>query len=205
LACALSLLLITSSAALAQASHPQSGAPQSPGAPATNPNALPGTAPEANAGVSGTDMLFVKEALSGGMAEVQLGKLAAEKGASEDVKQFGQQMVEDHSKLGDQMKEVANQIGVKPPDSVSSKDRALMAKLQALSGEEFDKAYIRAMVKDHQKDLQEFKIEANNGASPVKDAATQAQGIIAHHLEMIRQIAEVHGVADTKSGNKSGQ
>ena len=202
LPCTLSLFLLASGAAFAQPGGGQSGPPQSPG---VNHDTLPGTVPEATAGISGTDRLFVKEALQGGMAEVELGQLAAEKGASDDVKQFGQQMVEDHGKLGDKMREVASQVDVKPPDSISGKDRALKVKLQALSGEEFDKAYIRAMVKDHKKDLDDFKIEASNGASPVKDAATQGQEIIAHHLEMIRQIAEVHGVADTKSSGKSGQ
>jgi len=141
------------------------------------------------------DKKFVKEALMGGMAEVQLGQLAAQKAKSDDVKQFGQQMVDDHTKLGDQMKGVAGQVGVTPPGSVFPKDQALMAKLQAMSGDEFDKAYIRAMVKDHEKDLADFKKESATGtAQPVKDAASQGSEVISHHLEMIKQIAQAHNV-----------
>ena len=99
------------------------------------------------------DKEFVHAALQGGMAEVQLGQLAAEKGSSDDVKQFGQKMVADHTKLGDQMKLIAAQLGVKAPDGPSKKDKELYTKLQGLSGKDFDDAYIVAMVKDHKKDV----------------------------------------------------
>jgi putative membrane protein len=145
---------------------------------------------------SPADKKFVEEALKGGMAEVQLGQLAAQKGNSEDVKQFGQKMVDDHTKLGDQMKTVASQIGVTPPMAISAKDRALMTKLQGMSGEEFDRTYIRAMVKDHEMDNQEFKKEEADGkSSVVKNAATQGDQVIEQHLDMIKQIAKKHNVS----------
>ena len=144
---------------------------------------------------SPADKMFVKDALKGGMAEVKLGQLAADKGSSDDVKQFGQKMVEDHTKMGDQMKGVAGQIGVTPPTMVSPADKALETRLQALSGDAFDKAYIRAMVKDHRKDLMDFKKEASSGkSSAVKDAASQGSNVIAEHLKMIEDIARKHGV-----------
>src|SRR5450756_1411867 len=76
------------------------------------------------------DKKFVKEALQGDMAEVQLGQLASQKGKSDDVKKFGQKMVEDHTRMGNGMKGVASQIGVSDPGMVSAKDSALMDKLQ---------------------------------------------------------------------------
>lgn len=147
-------------------------------------------------GASSADKSFVKTALRGGMAEVELGQLAAQKGSSEDVKQFGQKMVEDHTKLGDQMKEVAGKIGVTPPTMLSPMDKALEVKLKALSGDDFDQAYIKAMVKDHQKDLAEFKKEAGSGTSAeVKNAASQGADVIAEHLSRIQKIAQQHHVA----------
>src|SRR3569832_2217582 len=97
---------------------------------------------------SASDKKFVRSALEGGNAEVKLGQLAAQKGSSEDVKQFGQRMVDDHTKLGDQMKQIAQQQGISVPEGIPSKDKALEAKLNSLSGEAFDSAYIKAMVKD---------------------------------------------------------
>jgi putative membrane protein len=114
---------------------------------------------------SAADKKFVKEAMQGGMAEVELGQLATQKAQSSDVKQFGQKMVDDHTKLNDQMKPVASQLGITPPASLDMKHKAVSTKLNKLSGDEFDKAYIKAMVKDHQKDVAEFQKEASTGSS----------------------------------------
>ena len=142
------------------------------------------------------DQAFVKKALEGGAAEVQLGQLAQEKSQSEDVKQFGQKMVEDHTQLDDQMKPIAQQMGVKEPKGLSKKDKQLMAKLQGLSGQQFDEAYIQAMVKDHNDNLKEFKDEAQSAQNPnLRQAAQQGAGVISQHLQMIEQIAQSHNVA----------
>jgi putative membrane protein len=157
---------------------------------------------------SAADKHFVHEALVGGMAEVQLGQLASQKGTAQDVKQFGQKMVEDHTKLGNQMKRVADQIGVTPPTALSPKDQALKTRLEGLSGAQFDRAYIQAMVKDHEKDLEAFQGEAANGSSQaVKDAAGQGATVVSHHLDMIKQIASTHHVMvnNAEAGTKSGQ
>ena len=144
---------------------------------------------------SASDKKFVQEALQGGTAEVQLGKLAAEKANGEDVKQFGQKMIDDHTKLGDQMKEVAQKEGISIPSGVTSKDKELETKLSSLSGDSFDKAYIKAMLKDHQHDLSEFKKEANSGNdTSIKDAASQGEQVISEHLKMVRDIAKTHNI-----------
>ena len=133
------------------------------------------------------------------MAEVQLGQLASEKGSSDDVKQFGQQMMTDHTKLGDQMKQVALQFGVTPPTSMSKKDKELMAKLQGLSGTQFDNAYIVAMVKDHKKDAEDFKAEAQQTQNPALQQVTrQGEQVIDQHLQMIDKIAESHNLMNSK-------
>ncbi len=149
------------------------------------------------------DKIFVQKALQGGMAEVQLGQLALQKSSSDDVKQFAQRMIDDHSKLGDQMKPIAQQIGVKIPDGPSNKDKAVMMKLQALNGDAFDKAYIKDMVKDHKTDLNEFKTEAQNGSNPaVKNAASQGSQVISQHLQMIEGIAQKSGAMASNGGSR---
>lgn len=155
---------------------------------------------------SAADKKFVTEAMQGGMAEVKLGQLAADKGSSPDVKQFGQKMVDDHTKLNDQMKPIASQLGITPPSDLSMKDQALEKKLEAMSGDAFDKAYMRDMVKDHRKDLAEFKKEASTGQSQaVKDAAQQGSQVISEHLQMAEQVAaKVGAVGAKKGGMNSG-
>jgi putative membrane protein len=192
--------------ALAQTTSP--GMPQpgtSPGAPqSTNNGALDSPMNQNDMNpqhgqTSPNDRMFVKQALEGGMAEVQLGQLALQKSNNADVKQFAQRMVDDHTRLGEQMKPIAQQIGVKIPDGPSKKDKALIARMQALNGDDFDKAYVKDMVKDHKADLNDFKTEAQNGSDPkVKAAATQGSQVIQQHLEMIQQIAQKDNVVATK-------
>jgi len=173
----------------------------------TQPNANPmDQNPDMNAPNGQTtpmDKMFVENALKGGMAEVQLGQLALQKSTNDDVKQFAQKMIDDHTKLGDQMKPIAQQIGVKIPNGPSNKDKAVITKLQALNGDAFDKAYIKDMLKDHKTDLNDFKTEAANGSNPaVKDAATQGAQVINQHLQMIEQIAQKDGSMASNSGLK---
>src|ERR1700743_284049 len=113
--------------------------------------------------VSPADKTFMNKAAQGGMAEVELGQLATEKGQSDDVKKFGQHMVDDHSKGNDQLKALAGQKGVTLPSDLSAKDKALKDRLSKLSGTQFDHAYMTAMVNDHKVDIAEFKKEANSG------------------------------------------
>lgn len=151
---------------------------------------------QAATNASMSDKHFVSDALEGGMAEVQMGKLAEQKGASTDVRKFGQKMVEDHTRLGDQMKQVAGQVGVSVPNSPSLMEQMEIKKLRGLSGNDFDQEYIKDMVKDHQDDLKDFKKEADSGTSPlVKNAASKGADVISQHLALIQQIAGAHNIA----------
>jgi putative membrane protein len=134
--------------------------------------------------------------MQGGVAEVQLGQLAEQKSQSNDVKQFAQKMVSDHTQMGEKwFKPVAKQMGVSEPKGPSKKDKKLIEKLQGLSGPQFDTEYIQAMVKDHKEDLKDFKSEAEMAQDPnVKQIATQGTNIIQQHLQLIEQIAQAHNV-----------
>ena len=188
-----SAALLTSGMALAQTganSQPMNG---------SNPNSMNSMA-AMQGGMSGSngsmqDKKFAKAAMAGGMAEVQLGQLAVQKGNSEDVKKFGQRMVDDHTKLNDQMKPIAESIGVQPPTELTKKDQALMTRLQGLSGDAFDKAYIKAMLKDHKEDNKDFQMEASSGQNQQeKDAAMQGDQIIKEHLQMAMDMAKAHNI-----------
>lgn len=182
----------------------QPGAPNQPTNPNMGTNRNMGMEPPDNSMQSQqaiVDKDFVKKALEGGTAEVQLGQLAQQKSQSNDVKQFGQRMVADHTQLGDQMKPVAQQLGVKPPTEPAKKDRQLLAKLETLSGPQFDDAYIQAMLKDHQQDLKDFTNETHTAQNPnVKQVAQVGAGVISQHLQLIQQIAQNHNVTVAGKG-----
>jgi putative membrane protein len=100
-------------------------------------------------------------------------------------------MITDHSQMIDQMKPIAMQLGVKIPKGPDKKDKVEMARLQALSGPDLDKAYVTDMVKDHKADDSDFKIEISSGQSQiVRDAATKGDPIIESHLQQIQGIAK---------------
>src|SRR6202050_1959016 len=103
--------------------------------------------------VSPADKKFVREAAQGGMAEVELGKLAVQNASSDDVKKFGQRMIDDHRKTNDKLKEVASKEGITLPNSLAATDQAIKTRLSKLSGDQFDKAYMKDMVRDHKKDV----------------------------------------------------
>lgn len=197
------------SAALA-AQAPGSGAPsQQPSMP--NPPSPGMQTPGSDQGAAPTpqsfsDHAFVTKALEGGMAEVQLGELAQQKSQSQDVKQFAQKMVADHSQMGDKwLKPIAQQMGVSAPKGPSKKEKKLIEKLQGLNGTDFDTAYIQAMLKDHKDDLKEFQSEAQVAENPnLKQIAQQGSTIISQHLQIIEQIAQAHNVpTESKSGEVS--
>jgi len=143
-------------------------------------------APAARGGAA-ADQAFVKEAAIGGMAEVELGRLAADKASSADVKKFGQRMVDDHSKANDELKMVAMNKNITLPTAVDAKHKATEDRLSKLSGDAFDRAYMREMVADHVKDVAAFKRESQAGRdADVKAFATKTLPTLQDHLQMAR-------------------
>jgi putative membrane protein len=141
-------------------------------------------------GSSPADHKFAAEAASGGMAEVKLGELAQQKAASEKVKEFGQRMVTDHSKAGDELKQVAQQQNLNLPQELSREDQATYDRLSKLSGKQFDEAYARAMVADHQKDVAAFEREASSGKNEeLKQFASRTLPTLKEHLKFAHEMS----------------
>ena len=149
----------------------------------------PGMSTAPGGKLSSSDEQFVIKAAEGGKSEVELGQLAEQKGHSQEVKDFGKRMVTDHTKAGEKLKEIAQQKGLSVPDKMDSESAALKRKLDKLSGAEFDKTYMDAMVKDHEKDVAEFKKEASMAKDPaIKGFAEQTLPTLEEHLKLAKQI-----------------
>jgi len=146
------------------------------------------------------DIEFVLDAAKGGMAEVELGKLAAERAQNAEVKKFAERMVNDHSKAGDELKSIAQSKGIRLPEQIEAKDRALITRLSKLNGAAFDRAYMQAMVSDHVKDVNAFKKEANAGRDQqVKSFASNTLPTLEEHLQHARQARTA--ATSTTAGN----
>ncbi|MDQ1151286.1 DUF4142 domain-containing protein [Sphingobacterium zeae] len=116
--------------------------------------------------VSEDDAKFVTEAANGGMTEVELGKLAQQKGQHADVKAFGEMMVKDHSKANDEIATLAQSKNITLPATLGAEEQNLKDELSKKSPSDFDKSYIEAMVNDHEKDVKLFE----NASKNLKDA-----------------------------------
>ncbi|HEY1911252.1 MAG TPA: DUF4142 domain-containing protein [Vicinamibacterales bacterium] len=136
---------------------------------------------------AGHDERFVKEASAGGNSEVELGKIAADRASNPQVKAFGQRMVDDHSKAGTELAALAQSKHIAVSEQVDPKARALKERLMTLQGAAFDRAYMDAMVKDHEEDVQAFQTEAQTGTDPeVKRWANSALPTLQEHLRLAR-------------------
>ena len=117
------------------------------------------------------DKIFLRKVAAGGIAEVQLGELATQKAGAQDVKDFGQKMVTDHTALNNEMAPIADSMGITLPKKLSKEDQAEYNKLNTMSGDDFDIEYVSFMVKDHHLDLREFRTEAASTSDPTLKAA----------------------------------
>jgi putative membrane protein len=155
------------------------------------------------AALNSTDQKFVMEAAMGGMAEVELGRLAAERGSSDGVKQFGQRMVDDHSRANSELMQLTSARGVNVPASLDAKHQSLMTKMTQLSGAAFDSAYAKEMVKDHQKDVSLFQKQAARGADgDLRAFAAKTLPTLQEHLRMARELNGHSG--GMMNGNTNG-
>ncbi len=160
----------------------------------------------ANGGVPTKDHNFMMKAAQGGMAEVELGQLAEQNAQSQQVKDFGQRMVNDHSKANDELKQLAAQQGVALPTSLDAKDQATKQRLSSLHGAAFDKAYMHDMVTDHKKDIAEFKHEASSGNDEaVRSWATKTLPTLESHLGEAEKVAPSVGVQSAMSDHMHNQ
>ena len=144
----------------------------------------------ANTGGSASDDNdFMKEAPVGGMAEVEMGKLAATKAASADVKKFAQMMVDDHTKANNDLKALAAKKNITIPTDLDSSHKATMDDLREQNGADFDKAYVEEMVDDHEEDVAKFEDEAKNATDPdIRAFAQKTLPTLQKHLDAIKSI-----------------
>ncbi|EHR00277.1 DUF4142 domain-containing protein [Bradyrhizobium sp. WSM471] len=133
------------------------------------------------------DQHFLVEAIQGDLSEVKVGQLAQQKAQSDQAKQFGKMLEQDHSDNLKQAQQLADAQGVQAPSEPNSKQKAIYEKLNGLSGAQFDAAFARSMVKDHEEDVRKFQKEAKS-QSPVADFAKQTVPVLQKHLETARSL-----------------
>ncbi len=137
------------------------------------------------------DKGFVMEAATGGMMEVEMGKLAAANAASAKVKEFGKMMVADHIIVNNQLKSLAARKEITLATTLDDKGQQHINEMKALKGNDFDKAYVAMMLEDHKANISKFEMEANSGKdADVKAFAAATLPTLRKHMEKINLIQE---------------
>jgi putative membrane protein len=141
------------------------------------------------------DEHFMKQVAQDGMAEVQLGQLASQRAGSDAVKQFGKRMADDHAKAADELKQIASQKGVALPTGLDRGHQRFYDRLSKLNGADFDRAYMKEMVKDHDRDVKAFQKEADAGKDgELKAWAAKTLPTLREHQQQAKQVnASVQG------------
>lgn len=137
--------------------------------------------------------VFMKKAIAGNLSEIKVGELAQRKGATEGVRHFGQVLEQDHSKANQQAMTAASAMGVTPPAEPTPKEQRIYDHLASLSGTKFDKAFVKAMVKDHKHDIAKYRKEAKASNSPASNYAQTVLPDLHKHLRMAESLERNRG------------
>jgi len=143
----------------------------------------------AAAAVNADDRKFMMEAATGGMMEVELGRLAAQQGSSDAVKKFGQRMVDDHSKANEELMQLASTKGVTLPTELDAKHKSEVTKLSKMTGADFDRAYSKMMLSDHVKDVAEFEKQSTKANdADLRAFSAKTLPTLQEHLQMAQAL-----------------
>ncbi|WP_210490097.1 DUF4142 domain-containing protein [Rufibacter aurantiacus] len=147
------------------------------------------------------DQLFLMAAASGGLLEVQAGKLATTRGEDPGVKQFGQRMITDHTKANTELKALAAKKGITLPPTLLPEHKQHLDMLSQQGNADFDKMYMQHMVEDHDKDIKVFEQQATSGKDPdLKAFAAKTLPVLREHRKLAQPVYEKVGRGGSPDG-----
>jgi|SRR5215204_5181987 len=150
-------------------------------------------------GAKAPDAVFITKAAGAGMAEVELGRMGVEKASSDEVKKFAQRMVDDHSKANDELKTLAQSKNVTLPDAADPHVKAMQDKLSKMPSASFDRAFMQAMVTDHRKAVNDFRLASKAAKDPeVKAWAAKTLPTLEDHLKLAQSTTTAVGTSGSK-------
>jgi len=201
----------------AESAQEPATAPTTPAAPATPSAREPAGGPSGPGGpgaagasapssvLAATDKSFIHDAALGSLEAEELGRLAAEKASSPEVKSFGQKLADDHKQANDTLKQIASSLQYEPPSRPSSHAKSERARLEKLSGADFDREFLDVVVKQHQKDVSVFERESKRAAAPsgLKSFAGSTLKGLQDHIKMAQELSSKVGAGSASRPSNS--
>lgn len=140
--------------------------------------------------LSAAETQFVMDAAAGGMAEVELGRLAEQRGSSAQVRDFGRMMVREHTQANQELMAIAQRMGVTPPTTLPPTKQMVQSRLQQAQGQDFDRQYLEQQAAAHLEQRTIFQFAANNARNPeLRGFAQKTLPVIERHIDQLRTIA----------------
>src|SRR5690606_34428901 len=131
---------------------------------------------------------FLMQAIQGDLAEIALGELAQQKGESDEVREYGEKLVQDHSRSLEEARQLAEAEGIEVPEEPSPEAQQMHEQLTQLSGDEFDREFIRHMVEDHEKAIGLFETQTEGSDTETAEYAEETLPVLEEHLQIAESI-----------------
>jgi putative membrane protein len=180
-------------ASLAACSDP--AGPRAQSAPESGAAATTGAAAARSSSLSATDRNFILTAAESGAAEIELGRLAQQRAANPAIRQFGGQMVTEHSRAQDELTAIARNKGIEASTDLDARHRAMRDTLSKLPGAAFDQQYLQGQVEDHEAAISAFQREGQQGQDGDLTAfARRSLPMLTRHLDEARDLARGGGL-----------
>ena len=155
--------------------------------------------------LSRTDRQFIDKAVRENQAEIALAKIAQEKASSDQVKQYAQRLFNDHSKAGSELEGIVSKLGYRPSGKADKAHKGLR-KFEKMSGEKFDREFVKHMVDDHERSVKLFKNEAQDGqAQEVWQFAQKTLPTLEEHLRIARELSGDKGGRRDRAERRKGK
>jgi putative membrane protein len=141
--------------------------------------------------LSRQDQRFVMEVRPMNLAEIKMSQIAVDYASKPEIKEFAERMIQDHSKTNRDLMQIVRDSNVSPPDEPTPDQQKIVDRLWSLEGDEFDQEFVRAQVQDHERVVQLFEREAEQGQDEdLKQFAEDCLPIMQQHLQQVKTLAQ---------------
>jgi putative membrane protein len=152
-----------------------------------------------------SDQEFAMKASAANLAEINMAKMALKQARSGEVRKYAQHLLDDHTKANEQLNKILDKHRIPPAPAMDQRHTTLAARMAALQGAEFDRAFTREMVNDHKEAVALFESEANHGQiKALKQFASKTLPKLKDHLKMAEQLSGSSREGGARGGDRTG-